>query len=189
METELPNTRSSRIVSRSFAPRRRILALAKLFATWLEDWDESTFYPDPPDVDKRKTYSTPYQTEICKESKKQTKKRQVPKKDLMTGADFKDKAGNVVMVEEDYEVIVETPILGTKWIVTDENLQKIIMGKYEREMREKEKKSQEKISCSLVLKLKVFRLLFFRVFTGHTTRCITHALLLYQVLFSTRHIK
>ena len=36
---------------------------------------------------------------------------------------------------------------------------------------------QEKISCSLVLKLKVF---YFRVFTGHTRRCITRAALFFK---------
>ena len=37
--------------------------------------------------------------------------------------------------------------------------------------------SQEKILCSLVLKLKVFN---FRVLTGHTTRCITRAALFFK---------
>ena len=41
----------------------------------MEDWKERTFYPPPPDLAERQRYSTPYQTEICKESKKQTKKR------------------------------------------------------------------------------------------------------------------
>ena len=37
--------------------------------------------------------------------------------------------------------------------------------------------AQETISCSLVLKLKVF---YFRVFTGHTRRCITRAALFFK---------
>ena len=97
----------------------------------MEDWKESTFYPDPPDVDERKTNSKAYLTEICKESAKQTKQRQVTKK---------DSAGQDVQVTEDYEVIIEPPVLGTKWVVFDENVQKIVMGKYEQEVRKKEKK-------------------------------------------------
>ena len=97
----------------------------------LQDWDESTFYPDPPDVDERKRYSQPIYTEICKESKKVTRQRQVTKK---------DSAGQDVQVTEDYKVIIEPPVLGTKWVVFDENVQKIVMGKYEQEVRKKEKK-------------------------------------------------
>ena len=37
--------------------------------------------------------------------------------------------------------------------------------------------AQEKFLCSLVLKLKVF---YFRVFTGHTRRCITRAALFFK---------
>ena len=48
--------------------------------------------------------------------------------------------------------------------------------------------TQEKISCSLVLKLKVF---YFRVFTGHTTLCIVQLVLFFKnvpgTFFNARH--
>ena len=34
----------------------------------MQDWDESTFYPEPPDDTKRKTFSTPYNVKLCTES-------------------------------------------------------------------------------------------------------------------------
>ena len=49
--------------------------------------------------------------------------------------------------------------------------------------------TQEKIPCSLVLKLKVFD---FRVFTGHTRRCITRVERFFKNVpgtFSMRHIQ
>ena len=44
------------------------------------------------------------------------------------------------MVDETIEVVRQVPVLGQKWVITDETEQKIVMGKYERAVRELEKK-------------------------------------------------
>ena len=51
-----------------------------------------------------------------------------------------DDKGNPVMVDETIEVIKQVPVYGEKWVITDETQQKIVLGKYERSVRELEKK-------------------------------------------------
>ena len=36
-------------------------------------------------------------------------------------------------------MVTNVPVVGQKWVVFDENEQKIVQGKYKREVREKEK--------------------------------------------------
>ena len=31
----------------------------------MQDWDAAAFYPDPPDDTLKRTYSTPYNTQLC----------------------------------------------------------------------------------------------------------------------------
>ena len=85
----------------------------------MEDWNAKTFYPKPPDDTVRRTFSTPYRVELCVE-------------DVTTSV---TDAGTGVTT------VTHTPtfVYGDKWVVFDENLQKIELGKYEREVREKEK--------------------------------------------------
>jgi len=79
----------------------------------LKDWDETTFYPaQPTDVEKA-TFAKKYRTLLC------------------------------VNVVEDTTVNPpvnnSTDVYGDKWVVFDEAIQKVVMGKYEQKVREKEK--------------------------------------------------
>ena len=69
----------------------------------------TTFYPTPSDDTLKRTYSSPYNTQLCVE------------RTIVNGKN------------------VDTPIMGQKWVVFDKNEQKIVMGKYKREVWEKEK--------------------------------------------------
>ena len=85
----------------------------------MQDWDEISFYPEPPDDTVRLTFSTPYRVKLCVED--------------VTSSVTDANTGVVTVVH------TPTPRYGDKWVVFDENLQKIELGKYEREVREKEK--------------------------------------------------
>ena len=74
-----------------------------------KEWDEATFYPTPPDDTKKATFSKKYNTVLCVSR-------------TGTGTN-----------------VVDTPVMGDKWVVFDETIQKVVMGKYERKIREKEK--------------------------------------------------
>ena len=128
----------------------------------MEDWDVSTFYPAPPDDAVRRTFSTPYQTVICNKAVTSIVKVRVqvinngkPATDsngapLMIGKQVQDRDANgnlltdvngaAVMIDETKEVVTQVPVLGKKWVITDETQQKIVPGKYERAVRELEKK-------------------------------------------------
>ena len=129
----------------------------------MEDWDEATFYPGAPDDADRRTFSTPYQTVICNKSVVSIEKVRVQVTDstgklvtdskgapLMVGKQIQDQdadgnllvdgAGDPIMIDETKEVIKQVPMLGEKWVITDETQQKIVLGKYERSVRELEKK-------------------------------------------------
>jgi hypothetical protein len=73
-------------------------------------------------------------------------------------------------------------MLAYKPVITQEKEQHIILNH-----------TQGKIPCSLVLKLKVFRLLYFQVFIGALQDSVWQEQLsflkMYQELFLTRHIK
>ena len=56
------------------------------------------------------------------------------------GDPITDLNGDVVQVEEDYNVYTQQSIIGEKQVVTDESLQKIVIGKYEQTVWELEKK-------------------------------------------------
>jgi hypothetical protein len=77
----------------------------------MQDWDELTFYPKPPDDVTRRKFSTPYNVKICTES--------------VSVPDGKDTAGN------DKFKFVDQERFGTNWHVFDKNLQKIELGKYD----------------------------------------------------------
>ena len=125
----------------------------------MEDWDVSTFYPAAPDDTVRRTFSTPYQTVICNQAVKSIVKvqvrvmtpatattpatpatnsdgtpmmigKQVQKQDA-NGVPITDASGTAVMIDETKEVVKQVPILGQKWVITDETQQKIVMGTYE----------------------------------------------------------
>ena len=129
----------------------------------MEDWDEATFYPGAPDDADRRTFSTPYQTVICNQAVKSIVKVRVQVTDkagklqtdsngapLMIGKQIQDQDadgnlltdsnGAAVMIDETKEVVKQVPVLGQKWVITDETQQKIVLGKYERGVRELEKK-------------------------------------------------
>ena len=92
----------------------------------MQDWDELTFYPKPPDDATRKKFSTPYNVKICTES-------------------VKSRDGNDITGLPKFKFVDEEHF-ATKWHMIDENLQKIELGKYDRAVREKEKqwhRSQE----------------------------------------------
>jgi hypothetical protein len=78
-----------------------------------EDWDETLFYPvQPTDVEKA-TFAKKYRTLLC-----------------------------VNFVEDtsvNPPVNTSADVYGDKWVVFDEAVQKVVMGKYERKVREKEK--------------------------------------------------
>ena len=73
------------------------------------DWVEATFYPDPPDDTVIATFARQYNTVLCVQ--------------------------HTVAANGDP---IETPIVGTKWVVTDKPLQKVVMGAYEQKVCEKE---------------------------------------------------
>ena len=133
----------------------------------MEDWDVSTFYPAPPNDTVRRTFSTPYQTVICNQAVKRVEKVLVPMMTVGTvttpsvprtngnGSPMmtvkqvqkQDADGNPVtdangpvMIDQTKVVVKQVPIFGEKWVVTDETQQKIVLGKYERSVRELEKK-------------------------------------------------
>ena len=84
-----------------------------------QDWEEKSFYPEPSDDAIRKKFSTPYNVLICTKS--------------VRTADGNDTNGNPKFK------MVDVDRFGTKWHVFDENKQKLVLGKYERGVREKEK--------------------------------------------------
>ena len=49
-------------------------------------------------------------------------------------------ANGPVYIDQTKVVVKQVPIFGEKWVVTDETQQKIVLGKYERCVRELEKK-------------------------------------------------
>ena len=67
------------------------------------------------------------------------KQREVQDQDE-NGNPLEDLNGDAIMIQVDHEVLSQRPVYGEKWVVTDESLQKIVMGKYERTVRELEKK-------------------------------------------------
>ena len=77
-----------------------------------EDWDETIFYPTPPTDAQKATFATKYRTLLC------------------------------VNVVEDTSVNPPVnnsiDVYGNKWVMFDEAIQKVVMGKYERKVREKE---------------------------------------------------
>ena len=110
----------------------------------MKDWDESKFYPSAPSIGERMTFSRPYNTMLCEESVSTKTKvpKQVQDKDeagvLLTDSISGDPIMITVEVEED--IVTQVPVYGTKWVVTDETKQKMVLGKYERKVRELEKK-------------------------------------------------
>ena len=105
----------------------------------MKDWEERTFYPNAPNNAERRTYSTPYRTHLCEETVTRIKPQAVQARDI-DGNPSVDDEGSPIMVFENREVHRQIPIYGEKWVVTDESLQKITLGKYERTVRELEKK-------------------------------------------------
>jgi len=111
----------------------------------MRDWDENRFYPSAPTDAERLKFSKPYNTVLCEETivTPTMVSRQVQDVDPDTGDPLVDTiTGDPVMITVDREedVISQAPVYGTKWVVTDEAMQKIVMGKYERKVRELEKK-------------------------------------------------
>ena len=86
----------------------------------MQDWDADTFYLDPPDDTKKRTFFHPYRVELCVESV-----------DTVTGQD--------PTTGDDIITTTLEPRMGNKWVVFDENLQQITLSKQEREVQEKEK--------------------------------------------------
>ena len=106
----------------------------------MEDWDVSTFYPAAPDDSVRRTFSTPYQTVICREAVTSIVKVQVPvmtvgtltapsvprtnadgtpmmidkqvQKQDANGSPMMDASNNPIMIDETKEVVKQVPILG-----------------------------------------------------------------------------
>ena len=110
----------------------------------MKDWDESKFYPSAPSIGERMTFSRPYNTVLCEESVTKEMKVRKQVQDI-------DEAGNLLVdgttgdpimktVEVVEDVVTQVPIYGTKWVVTDETKQKMVLGKHERKVRELEKK-------------------------------------------------
>ena len=85
----------------------------------MEDWKEDTFYPTPPDDATKKKFSTPYCVKLCVKSVV-----------VVTGQDTNG---------DDITRIDQVDCMGIKWVVFDKNLQKIELGRYEQNVREKEK--------------------------------------------------
>ena len=65
--------------------------------------------------------------------------KQVQKQDA-DGNPITDANGAAVMIDETKVVVKQVPVLGQKWVITDETQQKIVMGTYEQAVRELEKK-------------------------------------------------
>ena len=110
----------------------------------MKDWDESRFYPSAPSIAERMTFSRPYNTVLCEESvtKKMKVRKQVQDIDEAGNLLVDGTTGDPIMttVEVVEDVVTQVPIYGTKWVVTDETKQKMVLGKYERKVRELEKK-------------------------------------------------
>ena len=129
----------------------------------MEDWDEVDFYPDPPDDAARKAFSMPYRTVLCNKTVTSTEKVLIQALDSagksrtdnegapimvvkriqdrgLDGSLSVDAQGDPVMIDETIEVVKQVPVYGEKWVITDETQQKIVLGKYERSVRELEKK-------------------------------------------------
>ena len=111
----------------------------------MKDWDENRFYPSAPTDAERMKFSRPYNTVLCEETitTPTMVSRQVQDVDPDTGDPLVESiSGDPVMITRQVEenVISQVPIYGQKWVVTDEAMQKIVMGKYERKVRELEKK-------------------------------------------------
>ena len=105
----------------------------------MKDWVENTFYPNAPSDAERRTFSKPYRTVLCQETVTTIEPREVQRQDA-NGNPLEDLNGDAIMVFEDHEVHTQRPVYGEKWVVTNETLQKIVIGKYERTVRELEKK-------------------------------------------------
>ena len=105
----------------------------------MKDWVEHTVYPDPPSDAEQRTFSQPYRTVLCQETVTTVEQREVQSQDA-NGNPLEDVTGQPIMVLEDHKVISQQPVYGEKWVVTNETLQKIVIGKYERTVRELEKK-------------------------------------------------
>ena len=105
----------------------------------MKDWVEVDFSPDPPDYAERMAFSKPYRTVLCQETITTMESRQVQDEDK-NGDPLEDSTGKAVMISKDFPVHKERPVYGEKWVVTDETLQKITMGKYKRTVWELEKK-------------------------------------------------
>ena len=110
----------------------------------MRDWDENRFYPSAPTDAERLKFSKPYNTVLCQETivTPTMVSRQVQDVDPDTGDPLFDTNDDPVMITRQVEedVISQAPVYGQKWVVTDEAMQKIVMGKYERKVRELEKK-------------------------------------------------
>ena len=74
-----------------------------------EDWDQTTFCPNPPDEATKRKLSMPYRTQLCVER--------------VDTEITHPTSGEVTIVTTD------VPCIGTKWVVFDKNKQKIVMGK------------------------------------------------------------
>jgi len=109
----------------------------------MKDWDENRFYPAAPTDAERMAFSRPYNTLLCEESvtKRGKVRKQVQDTDQL-GTPLKKSNGDPIMktVEVIENIVTQVPIYGTKWVVTDETKQKMVLGKYERKVRELEKK-------------------------------------------------
>ena len=113
------NVRSSIVFafSQVYCSGKLYLGVVSKIVSNVEDWREATFYPNPPnDVTKRR-FSRQYRVEVCVESVR-----------------------SEVLVEG-VITTVHTPTsrFGNKSVMFDKNLQKIVLGKHKREVREKEK--------------------------------------------------
>ena len=76
---------------------------------------------------------------LCQETVTTIEPQEVQRQDA-DGNPLEDLNGDAIMVFEDHEVHTQQPVYGEKWVVTDESLQKIVIGKYEQTVRELEKK-------------------------------------------------
>ena len=105
----------------------------------MKDWVENNFYPDAPTDAERRTFSRPYNTVLCQESVTTLQQREVQDQDV-NGDPLEDINGDPIMIMEDHEVITQVPVYGEKWVITNETLQKIVIGKYKRTVQELKKK-------------------------------------------------
>ena len=80
----------------------------------MEDWNATTFFEDPLDDIVKRTFSQLYKTQLC--------------------------IKRVVTRDSNNAIVnTDTPVMGQKWVLFDKNIQKIVMGKYKREVREEKK--------------------------------------------------